>query len=57
MSTTAGDRNKSSDEAKWRAWVEKGERRDRAAAVKYKWAGGICASLVTLAAIYFGAVR
>ncbi len=56
MSTTVVDPARS-DEEKWRAWVEKGRRRDRAAAAKYRWAGAICAGFLTLAAIYFGVVR
>jgi hypothetical protein len=56
MSTTLDDRT-ARDQARWLAWIEKGKRRDRAAAVKYKWAGAICAGLLTLAAIYFGAIR
>jgi hypothetical protein len=56
MSTTLDDRT-AGDETRWRAWVQRGRRRDRAAAVKYKWVDAKCAGPLTLAAIYFGAIR
>jgi hypothetical protein len=44
--------------AKWRNWIQKGKLRDRAAARKYQWVGGIAVSLIALGtAFYFGAAR
>ena len=46
------------DDAQWAAWVQKGKLRDREAARRFRWVGGIAAGFLTAGLmIYLGAIR
>lgn len=56
--STLEDQGDRINDAQWRAWVQKSKLRDREAARKYGWIGGIAAAVIAAGiAFYLGAIR